>query len=414
MSTIIISNIYSPQNLGDRAIVEGIIKYLQLRYPNDKIICFSKYFSEFPYFTNWEGGKELIHLPVDKNKFITFLYPFWDLLRFFLFLLIFKLSPNQSKKLFGATSKYCAYANAKFIVNAGGNYLFSSNSSFFSRTMLVHLLNIYLPILINKKVVSFPQSIGPFYRKYEYNLVACLLSKIDFFMTRDLASFKLLQEKKLSNIILLPDIAFFLSPMGFKRERKKQIKRILITALDWSWGVTNKNKYRYEEIINNYKFSLVSCIDYLKFNFNFDISILAHVTVATSNDLIISNEISKESKYEVPVVDFSRTSLENILSYYSQFDLVIGSRMHSCILALSLGIPTVCLSYQPKGLDLFKLLNLNEYALDANEFGFNDLQLIIKNVIDNYDVVTRIFQESVYNLVRNMEFDLNTVFNDSK
>lgn len=51
-----------------------------------------------------------------------------------------------------------------------------------------------------------------------------------------------------------------------------------------------------------------------------------------------------------------------------QFDLVIGTRLHSTLAALREGVRAIHLSYTLKGKDIFKSLGLEEFAVDVNGF----------------------------------------------
>jgi colanic acid/amylovoran biosynthesis protein len=73
------------------------------------------------------------------------------------------------------------------------------------------------------------------------------------------------------------------------------------------------------------------------------------------------------------------TSLENcafpddIIHQYGRMDAFVGSRMHSAILALCAGTPTVALAYQPKTTGTFEAIGLDEFSLDIVSFTGGDL-----------------------------------------
>jgi polysaccharide pyruvyl transferase WcaK-like protein len=46
-------------------------------------------------------------------------------------------------------------------------------------------------------------------------------------------------------------------------------------------------------------------------------------------------------------------------------DFFIGSRMHSCIAALSQGIPTIGVAYSKKFIGIFNSVDLGTYVIDA-------------------------------------------------
>lgn len=410
MRHFVISNIYSPKNIGDRAIVEAIIKFLLDLDANASVICLSKYFSEFKEVVSWIGSKELVHLPVNANKLWTFVAPFFYIIKFFVFLIAYRFSKRLGLLMAGRNSSFSLVARSEFVAVAGGNYLFSSNSAFFSRTMIVHLLNIYFPVLLGKDVYIFPQSIGPFYRKYEAKFAFFVLSKAKAVMVRDNESYQLLinQGFPKNKVFLIPDIAF-LHASELDSPPPNTIRKVLITALDWSWGVALERKGEYANTVENYKTSLSEVIDYLASFHGVEVTMLSQVRAKGSDDMIITKEIASRAHSHINIVDLSNSNLKLILEFYREFDLIIGSRMHSCILGLCQGIPTIGLSYQPKGIGLYKLLGLDQYSLDANHLSARELRVLVNSVFENYPQVHIDFNTKIRSSIANMRTSLNAV-----
>jgi colanic acid/amylovoran biosynthesis protein len=229
-------------------------------------------------------------------------------------------------------------------------------------------------------------------------------------MLRDRESYELLLNNRVDKekIVVVPDIAFYLANHKIKKKRT-QIKNVLITALDWSWGVELHRKNDYDKIISKYKENLARIIDYLCDEMDVKVSIFPHVTVDTSNDLIISNEILKITKTskKIDVILKSESHIDEILKLYSNFDLVIGSRMHSCILALSQGVPTIGVAYQPKTFGTFNLLGIPEYAVDGNSFEFSELKDLVVEINEKYSDTVDLFitkSEKTYKMIEDEIF----------
>ena len=410
MRHFVISNIYSPKNIGDRAIVEAIIKFLFDLDAKASVICLSKYFSEFKGIAGWVGSKELIHLPVNSNKLWTFVAPFFYIVKFLLLLTVNRFSKRLALSIAGDKSSFSLVARSEFVAVAGGNYLFSSNSAFLSRTMIIHLLNIYFPTLLGKDVYIFPQSIGPFYREYEAKFAFFVLSKAKAVMARDNESYQLLIDRgfSTSKVFLIPDIAF-LHASEPNKPQSKTIRKVLITALDWSWGVSLERKDEYASTVENYKACLAEIINHLVSSYGVEVTMLSQVRAKGSDDMIITKEIASKVHSHINIVDLSNSSFELILEFYRDFDLIIGSRMHSCILGLCQGIPTIGLSYQPKGIGLYKLLKLNQYSLDANHLSARELRILIDSIFENYARTHIEFNSKIRSSIANMRTSLNAI-----
>ena len=59
---------------------------------------------------------------------------------------------------------------------------------------------------------------------------------------------------------------------------------------------------------------------------------------------------------------YDQSELKGIISLC---DFFIGSRMHSCIAALSQGIPTVGIAYSKKFIGVFESAGVGEFVIDA-------------------------------------------------
>ena len=68
---------------------------------------------------------------------------------------------------------------------------------------------------------------------------------------------------------------------------------------------------------------------------------------------------------------------------YGACDLVVGSRMHSTILAMLAGVPTIGLAYQPKTTGVFEQLGLADWVLDIAGFAPADLSARLRRMAEN-------------------------------
>src|SRR4029453_4430656 len=55
--------------------------------------------------------------------------------------------------------------------------------------------------------------------------------------------------------------------------------------------------------------------------------------------------------------------LKDSLNRMKSYDLVVGQRLHSSILACAFGVPTINLSYNPKGVSFMKAMGLEDYSV---------------------------------------------------
>lgn len=78
----------------------------------------------------------------------------------------------------------------------------------------------------------------------------------------------------------------------------------------------------------------------------------------------------------------------DLLSIMRRFDLFIGTRMHTAIMALSSGVPTVAVAYEHKSVDLFSRLGLRDSVLEMAETK-DELQAKVDSLIANADRMRR-------------------------
>jgi colanic acid/amylovoran biosynthesis protein len=74
----------------------------------------------------------------------------------------------------------------------------------------------------------------------------------------------------------------------------------------------------------------------------------------------------------VAVIDADLVAAD-LKQLYGRLHVLIGSRMHSAILAMLAGTPTLGLAYQPKTVGVFAFTGLDDWVLDIAEFAADDL-----------------------------------------
>jgi polysaccharide pyruvyl transferase WcaK-like protein len=75
-----------------------------------------------------------------------------------------------------------------------------------------------------------------------------------------------------------------------------------------------------------------------------------------------------EEKFRAHVeVDNSYYDLPSLRDRLCDFEMVIGTRLHMCILGLLSGVPSFNISYEFKGKELYDYLGWKEWSIDYNE-----------------------------------------------
>ena len=88
------------------------------------------------------------------------------------------------------------------------------------------------------------------------------------------------------------------------------------------------------------------------------------VAMPGQDDDVFSSELLDQVRHSEYVFVMPKDFTPAEIKYcFGSFELVVGVRMHSTILALDMVTPCINIYYNEKGLSLFKSLGLSEYAL---------------------------------------------------
>lgn len=185
-------------------------------------------------------------------------------------------------------------------------------------------------------LIMLPQTIGPFDTPIGKFLAKKQLKRISYVMSRDPKSSDI--SRRLGRIpdLTSSDLVFALPET---LAAKKYDVLLNISGLLW-----NDNRHvdsiRYREAV----FSLITGLT----ERGRQVTLLAHVVngAANDDDLTAIREVAAAS--QLPVEQAIPSSLEEVRTMIGGAQLIIGARMHACLNALSLGIPTIPWAYSRK------------------------------------------------------------------
>lgn len=385
--TILFINAYSAKNRGDYAIVLSMHDYMKKLFPNSEIEIMSSYHEE-----NKKIYKEHSLVSTDniwniKDK--TFLQKYKEGFKLLLTTIVDKKS-----------TKFKKIRNADLVCSVGGGYLYSSTKGPLGIGFLNMLFHIWLSKRYNKKLICFPQSVGPIKFKLDKYILKYVLEKVDLFISREpITTNYLINEVKLNNIVEYPDIAFLLKGSeSYPIEIKQNEINIGVTVLNWLFSDSNSNDYDIVEYINKLKETFII----LKQKMNIKIHIFVQVDVSNGDsDYEISNRLYNlliDNNIKTNLVRFpEEINPKKLISTYGNMNLFIGSRMHSTIFALDANIPTISLAYQPKTTGTFERLNLDDFCLNIKDFSVKELLSVINKIFENkynIDILKKIIDEN--------------------
>ena len=246
-----------------------------------------------------------------------------------------------------------ALQQSDFLMIGGGNAIFDLSPATLSAQCFDQVVSLakqhQLPIFVSSI------GIGPFSTKKQQNAAIATLKKCDFVSFRDKRSLEYLKNAghpaayaSVDPVFLLPEVETF---EQLKAQKKLQ-QRIGICVIDYRITGCSRKDY----------------LNYLK-----DMKNLIHDLAAAKKEIILfSSEVQDYETIETLYVEFLKDpqvnvvfvkEKEDLLALYQSLNLVIGTRMHSMIVAVSQFVPIIGLSWQQKVVEMFKNLGIEEDVL---------------------------------------------------
>jgi polysaccharide pyruvyl transferase WcaK-like protein len=276
-----------------------------------------------------------------------------------------------------------------------------------------------ITLLLKKPLILLPQTYGPYKSTFVKKTARLIIRKAKYVLCRDKkgpdAVKQLIGTRKVSQKVLhCPDVAFYLHykqnvALGgtFRNEeyKNKPLIGINVNGLMYNGGYTRKNMFGLEL---DYGKLIKNIIEKFLSESDSNLILIPHNMAARGNvesDLEacekVSHNIPENLKNRIHISDIKDTPSE-VKSVISQCNFFIGSRMHSCIAALSSGIPTVGIAYSKKFIGVFESVGVEELVVDARSDTIESaLNHLWKNFLDrdNWDIVLREKKNNIHGII---------------
>ena len=183
----------------------------------------------------------------------------------------------------------------------------------------------------------------------------------------------------LKNISVLPDIAINL-PFNKTEHHALPKGRPFTVVISVLHSIPNK-KENFPKLIENVA-KLVNSLPEDKFKV---IVLPMHVTEAEENDDLWASEQMMRLITQKNTTISNERELKNIVAMLREADLVIGSRLHTNILATINGTPCIGIAYRPKVRSFFVDNNVGDYCVDISET--EKLAAVFRQLYENYNTL---------------------------
>ena len=411
-------------NLGVSTLAESSIKCILKRWPDAQITLLASGYTEHISKLNLDGVDVVIkELPIRFSKNI-FLSNHFCLMMFYA--VIIKLLPFRRVRntLVSGNKYFRAILETDLVVDITGG---DSFSDIYGLGRFVRgLLHKILVLQLGKKLVLLPQTYGPFKRKITREAARYVLKRSSIIYSRDRQSMKyvrgLLKNHNLNgNLRFVPDVGFVLNgarpkhlntkPLFGGLKKESILVGLNVSGLLFNGGYTRNNMFGLQM---NYRELVYKIIDLLLQNERIVIILIPHVYppkgYEVESDLAASRQVfqgvNDSSMGRVYLVDeeYDHNEIKYIIGMCNFF---IGSRMHSCIAAMSQCIPAVGLAYSKKFEGVFESIGMADCVADAHNCDEEELLEKIGSVIERREQI----REHLENVIPKVKQDILNIFN---
>jgi polysaccharide pyruvyl transferase CsaB len=344
---ILVCGNYGIGNLGDEAILAGILRLLDSSFPGSKVTVMSSR----PEITSKDARVEAIpYFPAGVRSWFKFIF-------------------------FGEFLKVVGAVNRSDLIILGGGGLFADE---IASAVWIWFVQAWWFYFLGKKVVCLGQSVGPLHRYWARKMTAWVFKKAALVTVRDEKSAVLLKDLGVKKIHVLADSAY---AIGYDSESfHKRNGYIAMTLRQWAKGNLNEID--------------TSLADFVKwawkekklktFFIPFQNTVESDMKRFESLAKLVDNE--KIFSLKTTEGDF-REALEII----SRADYVVGMRLHSIIFAVLCKRPFIALSYSTKVRDFVKTLGLANW-IDYQEISLERLEAMFNEMEKNYNQTEKILE----------------------
>lgn len=383
---ILITNAYSARNKGDAGIILGMIRDLTARENfRDAQIAVSS--ADFP------GDRDRYPCRVVPSlNSVCRSYGGYAFLRQLLFLAVVRPLTMLWAFVYRVFGKRLgvpaplremldAYADADLIIAAGGGYLYTRSLFRGNVVLLMALHSFLLGRMLGRPVVLYSQSIGPFASIIQEWIVVRALRRTQMIILREDASSDLLRDWRLPVPLHRGvDAAFLVEPEPLETDLLPENEdRMLV-------GMTVRSWFRRPSAQKQYEKTLASFVDWLVAEHKADVVFVPQVThtQARDDDRVVARRIAGRTSNALAVrVIEQELSAGQIKTLCGRMRFFVGTRMHSNIFALSMGVPTMAIGYQPKTEEIMGELDASEYVVSVEALSFDALRSLFLRLMEH-------------------------------
>lgn len=371
---------FGANNMGMNALTAGTLKAFIKRYPQGKLFLL-EYGKEQVTF-NVEMAGEVIPVQLINIRFSKKFYLKNNIALLLMLALFARLIPfgQLGKKMIARNFWLSRVADADIVASMAGGDSFSDIYGL-SRLLYVSLPQL-LALVLGKRLVVLPQTIGPFKSAVAKTIARAILRRAVLIYSRDHEGVAGTRELIGSNdtderVRFCYDVGFVLDPVKPKnvglqldnrKEKEKTVVGLNISGLLYMGGYSRNNMFGLKI---DYKKLIPDLIDLMIRKHDCAVMLVPHVFGSDGeSDSVVCQEVYSflKERYDGRLLiaggEYNQSEIKYIIGLC---DFFIGSRMHACIAALSQNVPTVSIAYSSKFIGVMETIGVSELVADPRK-----------------------------------------------
>lgn len=388
---------YATNNLGINALTDGALRCLLSRLPDARISLLDYGTASEGFTYRWDGGRS--DISVVNMRFSKRLFLSNNIALLLAAAAILRLLPSpRLRARWLARWPVLEHLSRMDIVAAG-----SGGDSFSDIYGLRRLLFVSLPqvlaLMMNRRLVLLPQTIGPFRSPLARLLARAIVRRCALVYSRDKAGLRHAerlcgQRRSDGRVRFCYDMAFAVEPAASSARRRRALHALArrrplvgvnISGLLYIGGYTRRNmfglKADYADLVGRIVESLLR-------RHEGEIVLVPHVFGEHNAE---SDEAACRRMYQrlrglpgaervhLPPLPYDQREVKVLIG---RCELFVGSRMHACIAALSQGVPAVGIAYSRKFAGVMETLGMESLVIDLRT---ETPDAVVRMIDDVYD-----------------------------
>lgn len=382
-------------NMGVNALTAGTLKAFINRYSQGELFLLD-YGKEQVTFNVEIAGEvipvELANIRFSKKFYLTNNIAFLFMLALFVRLIPFR---QLGKRMIARNLWLSRVADADIVASMAGGDSFSDIYGL-GRLLYVSLPQL-LALVLGKKMVVLPQTIGPFKSAVAKAIAKTILRRAVLIYSRDHEG--VAETRRLiglsdtdEKVRFCYDVGFVLDPVRPKNmvlqfdnrtEKERPVVGLNISGLLYMGGYSKNNVFGLKI---DYKELIPDLIDFMIVKNNATVMLVPHVFGSDGeSDSVVSQEIYSflKERYDRRLLIASGEYNQSEIKYVIGLcDFFIGSRMHACIAALSQNIPTVTIAYSGKFIGVMQTIGVAELVADPRKLEKEEIFRVIGDAFE--------------------------------